>query len=140
MAGLLHDVGKIGISDDILRKSGRLTPEEWGIIKQHSQLACNILKHVLSLHPIMPAVLHHHERYDGSGYPAGLKGEDISLAAGILCLADSYHALISDRPYRKAFSPQEAIKEIKKNSGSQFNPELARIFVEIFSTTPGELT
>ncbi len=140
MAGLLHDVGKIGISDDILRKPGRLTPEEWGIIKQHSQLACNILKHVLSLHPIMPAVLHHHERYDGGGYPAGLKGDDIPLAARILCLADSYHALISDRPYRKAFSPQAALEEIKNGSGTQFDPALVKVFVQVLFTTPSELT
>lgn len=140
MAGLLHDVGKIGISDDILRKPGRLTPEEWDIIKQHSQLACNILKHVLSLHPIMPAVLHHHERYDGGGYPAGLKGEDIPLVARILCLADSYHAIVSDRPYRKAFSRQEAVEVIKKDSGTQFDPELVKVFVQILSNTPGELS
>ncbi len=140
MAGMLHDVGKIGISDDILRKPGRLTPEEWEIIKQHSQLACNILKHVLSLHPIMSAVLHHHERYDGGGYPAGLKGDDIPLVARILCLADSYHALISDRPYRMAFSPQAALEEIKNGSGTQFDPALVKVFVQILSTTPSELT
>lgn len=138
MAGLVHDVGKIGIPEGLLHKPTRLSPKEWEIIKEHPRLGCNILKHVPSLKPLNPAVLHHHERYDGAGYPDGLKGLEIPLGARVLCLADSYHAIISDRPYRPALSYQAALAELKDGAGTQFDPELLDAFLAVISVNPAE--
>ena len=131
MAGLLHDVGKIGIADEILRKRGRLTDEEWKILREHPVLSHNIVRHVPSLHPILPAILHHHERFDGNGYPGGLEGEEIPLMARILYIADAYHAMISDRAYRPALRPEEAVEQLKANVGKQFDPLLVEAFITL---------
>lgn len=130
-ASMLHDLGKIGISEKILLKKSQLTPKEFNHIKKHPQIGADILRPIHSLHGIIPLVLYHHERWDGSGYPKGLKKDEIPLGARIVAIADVYHALISDRPYRGAFSKEEAKELIKNGSGSQFDPEIVDLFLKI---------
>lgn len=130
IAALIHDVGKIGIPESILFKKEKLTKEEIAKIRTHPLLGAKILTKT-SLNRIIPWIAHHHERYDGKGYPDGLKGKMIPLEARILCICDAYEAMRSDRPYRPALSKEEAIEEILKNAGKQFDPELARLFVEM---------
>lgn len=130
-AAMLHDLGKIGISEKILLKKGKLTKEEFSEIKKHPQIAADILRPIQFLHPLIPLILHHHEGWDGKGYPHGLKGERIPMGARVLALADHYQALISDRPYRKAFPEKEAIKIIKKGTGTQFCPKVVAAFLKV---------
>ena len=130
-AAMLHDLGKIGISDKILTKRSRLTPKEMEEIKRHPGIAADILRPVHVLNIIIPFILYHHERWDGKGYPEGLKGEEIPLGARIVAIADVYQALISNRPYRKAFSKKEALKIIGDSAGTQFDPKIAGIFLGI---------
>ncbi len=130
-AGYLHDVGKIGIPDAILTKPGKLTVEEFAIIKKHPVMSDRILKPVDFPFPVQPLVRHHHERYDGKGYPDGLAAEEIPLGARILAVADSFEAMTSDRPYRKALSTQMAIEELVRNRGTQFDPRVVDAFVAI---------
>ncbi len=132
-AGYLHDVGKIGIPDAILTKPGKLTVEEFAIIKKHPVLSDRILKPVDFPYPVQPLVRHHHERYDGKGYPDQLAGEEIPLGARILAVADSYEAMTSDRPYRKALSVERALDELVRNKGTQFDPRIVDEFVRIVS-------
>jgi len=127
-AALLHDIGKVGIPDAILNKEGALTAEEWEPVKEHPQLGVEILRHVAELVNCLPAILHHHERYDGTGYPSGLKGSDIPLEARILAVADAYDAITSLRPYHKQLPPQQALAELKRLAGAQFDPELVDVF------------
>lgn len=130
MAGLLHDIGKIGISDAVLTKSLALTPEEVEQIKRHPVIGSEILeKGGPVFAPLIPAVRHHNERWDGTGYPDGLQGEAIPLWARILAVADAYHAIISDRPYRPARSPAEAVAEITRCAGTQFCPLVVTAFL-----------
>ncbi|MDO8447126.1 MAG: HD-GYP domain-containing protein [Deltaproteobacteria bacterium] len=128
LAGLLHDVGKIGIPESVLSKAGSLTDEEYKTMMDHPVIGVRILGHINALKHVIPAMKHHHERYGGGGYPDGLKGEDIPLAARILSIADTFDAMTTDRPYRKALSNEEALRELGKNQGSQFDPELVRVF------------
>jgi len=130
-AGLLHDIGKIAIPEKILLKPGKLTDEEFEIIKSHPELGEKLVKSVEKLGLISNWLKHHHERYDGKGYPDGLVGEDIPISARIIALADTYDAMTSDRAYRKALSHEEAIAEVERCSGTQFDPNLAKIFIEI---------
>jgi putative nucleotidyltransferase with HDIG domain len=130
-AAMLHDLGKIGISEEILNKKGPLTKGEMREIKKHPQLGADILRPIQFLHPIIPLILHHHERWDGKGYPSGLKGDEIPVGARVVALADVYHALTTDRPYRKGYSWEQAIEIIKKGSGSQFDPEVVDAFLKI---------
>ncbi len=132
-AGLLHDVGKIGISEAILNKPGRLTEEEFAEIKRHPELGARIISDVPFLKSLVPFVLHHHERYDGNGYPHGLAGENIPYGARILCVCDTYEAMTSDRPYRKAMPFEKAVDIIKENRNKQFDPAVADEFLEIIS-------
>ena len=129
-AGLLHDIGKIAVPDQILNKAGPLTEEEFEPIRAHPELGMEILKHVIDLVNCLPAILHHHEQYDGSGYPHGLKGEDIPLEARILAIADVYDAITSIRPYRNQLTSQEALEELRRCAGTQFDPELVRVFCQ----------
>lgn len=131
IAGKLHDIGKIGIPSNILKKPGPLTEEEWKIIKEHPRLGHLILNQLPKMEKLLSAILYHHERYDGKGYPQNLKGKDIPILARILNIADAYSAMKSDRPYRKALSKKEIINEIKNNMGKQFDPEIAQKFLEI---------
>jgi putative nucleotidyltransferase with HDIG domain len=131
LAAYLHDIGKIGIPESILRKPGRLDDDEFVVMKSHPIVGASILTPVEFPWPIMPAVRHHHEHFDGRGYPAGLKGSEIPLLARILTVADSFEAMVSDRPYRKGREHPEAIAEIVRCSGSQFDPEVVDVFVEV---------
>lgn len=130
IAGKLHDIGKIGIRDDLLLKSDRLTEEEFEIIKQHPVIGANILKPIPSLAEIIPAVLYHHEHLNGKGYPSGLKGNQIPLWARIIAVGDTYHALTSNRPYRKGMTHNEALSVIRHVSGTQLCPECVGVFLE----------
>ncbi|MBI4714993.1 MAG: GAF domain-containing protein [Nitrospirae bacterium] len=131
LAGLLHDIGKIGTYEAILEKPDRLTPEEMEVVKQHSMKGVEILKPIRGLEPILPLVAHHHENYDGSGYPAGLKGDAIPLAARILTVADAYDSMTADRPYRPAPGRDFAVAELQRCAGSQFDPEVVRTFLHV---------
>ncbi len=129
-AALLHDIGKIGIPDDILNKPGKLTRDEFEMIQEHSTIGAKILGNVNSLKKVSNIIVQHHEKYDGSGYPGHLKGEQISIEASILMISDSYDAMTTDRPYRKALSKEVAISELEKYSGIQFHPLLTRTFID----------
>ena len=126
LSAMLHDVGKIGIRDNVLLKEDKLGDEEFRLIKMHTTYGKEVLKHVKYFKDIIPGVLNHHERYDGKGYPEGLKGEEIDIIARIIAVADAYDAMTTDRPYRKALSYKDATEEIKKCSGTQFDPEIGR--------------
>lgn len=128
---LLHDLGKVGIEDTILKKEGVLTPQEYEMMKQHSMIGENILKPLRSMSKLSSVVRHHHEMYDGTGYPNGLKGEEIPLAARILTVADIYDAITTDRPYRKAMSREEAIKTLISYAGNKLDPKLVEIFTNM---------
>ncbi|HEX3355744.1 MAG TPA: HD domain-containing phosphohydrolase [Tepidisphaeraceae bacterium] len=131
MAGLLHDVGKIGVPEAVLQKTGKLTPEEFEQIKKHPEIGARILKDIKQVEDIIPGVMHHHERYDGKGYPAGLSGENIPLMGRIICLADCFDAMTSSRTYRKALPLEVALTEIRRCSGTQFDPVLSDAFLRL---------
>ncbi len=130
-AGLLHDIGKIELPKSVLNKIGRLTSDEFELIRQHPVNSANILEPLSGINNLIDYVIHHHERYDGKGYPDGIAGEEISLGARILCVADSFDAMVSDRPYRKSMSIEDAFQELEKCSGSQFDPKIASLFIKI---------
>ncbi|MDD4587499.1 MAG: HD domain-containing protein [Heliobacteriaceae bacterium] len=132
LAAVLHDIGKIGVSDEILLKKDRLTAEEFEAIKKHTIYGEEILNHIKQLYGIIPGVKHHHERYDGSGYPENLEGDNIDITARIIAVADAFDAMTTDRPYRKGMSPANAIKELEKHVGSQFDPVVVKAFVRVF--------
>jgi HD-GYP domain-containing protein (c-di-GMP phosphodiesterase class II) len=127
---LLHDVGKIGISERILLKPAKLTDEEFGVVKLHPRIGYRLIDQVKALQPIAHAILHHHERWDGDGYPDGLAGDEIPLEARIICVADSFSAMTAERPYRKRMSLDQACAELERCAGTQFDPEVVRVFVE----------
>ncbi len=131
MTGLLHDVGKIGVPESVLQKTGRLTPEEFEQMKKHPQIGARILSDIKQISDVIPGVLHHHERYGGQGYPYGLVGEDIPLMGRIICLADCFDAMTSNRTYRKALPLEVALTEIRRCSGTQFDPALTEAFLRI---------
>jgi putative two-component system response regulator len=128
IGGRLHDIGKIGVRDEILLKPGRLTNEEFAHIKKHPVIGANIIKSIPSFSDVIPIVLSHHERIDGKGYPHGLKGDDIHLWARMTAVADTYHSLTSDRPYRKGMSQDKALQIIKDVSGTQLCPSCVDLF------------
>ena len=135
-ASMLHDLGKIGISDKILLKRSKLTKKEFEEIKKHPQIAADIIRPIQFMHDIIPLILYHHERWDGKGYPAGLKGEEIPIGARIIAISDVYQALTSNRPYRKAYSKKEAMNIIKKGAGTQFDPRIVDTFLKIVKKEP----
>ncbi len=130
LLGMLHDIGKIGIDDKILNKPGKLTEEEWVIMKRHPEIGYRIARASHKLARIADYILTHHERWDGTGYPKGLKGNDIPLLSRILAVADAYDAMTEDRVYRKAMSKEQALEEIRQNAGTQFDPLISNIFIE----------
>lgn len=132
LAGHLHDIGKIGIPDNILNKPGRLHKDEFEIIKTHSKVGYEILSKSKKLEEIAIIVLHHHERWDGKGYPNGLKGEEIPLSSRIISLSDSIDAMVTKRPYKKSFTLDQCIEEVKNNRGIQFDPQLVDIVLDIY--------
>ena len=129
IAGMLHDLGKIGIPDPILSKRGSLTNDERDSIRKHPALGGNILRRTPQLDLVLPAVLFHHERWDGAGYPNGLKGEEIPLIARIMGVADAFDAMTSERPYRRAMSVDDSLSELRAGAGKQFDPELVEVFI-----------
>lgn len=131
IAGHLHDIGKIAIPDKILNKKGKLTKHEWKIIKTHPLVGFAILKPVTLLTDIKDMVLYHHERYDGKGYPSGIKAEEIPLGSRIITVADAISAMLHDRPYRKAFDFEETFEELKNNSGIQFDPKVVNATITV---------
>ncbi|MDD5591081.1 MAG: diguanylate cyclase [Dehalococcoidales bacterium] len=135
-AGLLHDVGKIAVPDSTLNKSGPLNNDEWELIQAHPKLGIEILRHVIDLVNCIPIILHHHERYDGSGYPNGLKGDTIPLESRILAIADAFDAITSPRPYRKQLPVPEALSELKRCAGTQFDAKLVDVFCKVIESTP----
>jgi diguanylate cyclase (GGDEF)-like protein/putative nucleotidyltransferase with HDIG domain len=131
VAALLHDIGKVGIPDKVLNKKGKLNKEDWEAIKAHPKLGANIISNIPKLAPSVNSILYHHERWDGSGYPEGLKGEEIPIEARILAIADSFEAMTSARPYRPALSLEEVVTELRQGAGLQFDPKLAEVFISI---------
>ncbi|RME20644.1 MAG: HD domain-containing protein, partial [Deltaproteobacteria bacterium] len=132
-AGLLHDIGKIGIADSILNKRLELTEQEWTTIRNHPLFGDAILEPLKFLHDAQHIVLHHHERWDGSGYPNGLKGTEIPLEARIVAVADAFDAMTSHRPYRAAMAREKAIEELRASAGKQFDPEVVEAFLTAIS-------
>lgn len=129
LAGLLHDIGKVGIDEVVLRKNGKLTKNELGDIKKHPSIGAGILSGIKQMRDIVPGILTHHERVDGRGYPNGLAGDQIPLMGKIIGLADSFDAMTSRRTYRNAMTIEEAIGEIRKGLGTQFDEKIGRIFI-----------
>lgn len=130
-AALLHDIGKIGIPDEIIKKPTRLTPEEFEIVKKHPVIGARIIKEIESLSPMVPIIMHHHERFDGKGYPDGLKGEAIPVGARIVHVTDAYDTMVSARSYRDMLPSELAVSELRKNAGTQFDPKIVEIFITI---------
>jgi HD-GYP domain-containing protein (c-di-GMP phosphodiesterase class II) len=131
MAGLLHDVGKIGVPETVLQKTGKLSPEEFEQIKKHPEIGARILGDIKQLADILPGVLHHHERFDGKGYPHGLAGQNIPLMGRIICVADCFDAMTSSRTYRKAMPLEVAMTELRRCAGTQFDPDLTDAFLRV---------
>jgi len=129
IASMLHDLGKILVNDKILNKPNKLTEEEYEIMKGHSQKGFKILRDIEGMSNISEIILHHHERYDGSGYPCGLKGRQIPFLSRIIAVADSFDAMISDRPYGRKMSVDEAIKELERNKNAQFDRNIISVFL-----------
>lgn len=130
---MLHDIGKLGISDKILLKRGKLTKKEFEAIKKHPHIGADIIRPMHFLKSVVPIILHHHERFDGAGYGSRLKGEEIPLGARVVAIVDVYQALVSNRPYRKAYSKKEAIDIIKEESGRHFDPKITKVFLEVLA-------
>lgn len=130
LAGLMHDIGKIGIDEKILNKPQKLSNDEWNEMRRHSEIGYRILSSVNEFSEIAGFVLEHHEQWDGSGYPRNLKGEEISIQARIIAIADAYDAMTSVRPYRIALSRVEALTEINRQLGKQFDPEITEVFIK----------
>lgn len=129
LSGLLHDIGKVAVPDEILLKAGRLEPSEMAIIQQHSERGVEILKHIRQLESVLPGVLHHHEAVDGSGYPHGLRGEEIPLMGRLIAVVDAFDAMTTNRPYRDARSHAEAVDILKNGAGTQWDKELVSVFL-----------
>ncbi len=130
-AAVLHDIGKIGVPENILKKPTQLTQEEYNIMKTHPEKGAEIIKHIKSLAEVVPLVLYHQERYDGKGYPRGLMGNEIPIESRIVSVLDAYDAMTSDRVYRKAPGQQRAIEELKRHAGTQFDPRVVQVFLEV---------
>lgn len=130
LAAIFHDIGKIGTPDAVLNKPSRLSEDEFQIMKKHPEISCQILQEYPGFEKIATVTLSHHERYDGKGYPSGLKGENIPLLARIVLIADTFDAMTSTRPYRKGLSYELAFEELIQFSGTQFDPQLVKFFIE----------
>jgi HD-GYP domain-containing protein (c-di-GMP phosphodiesterase class II) len=135
LGGLLHDIGKIGVIEALLEKPEALSEDEFPPMRLHPEKGVAILAPIEQLQDVLPGILHHHERYDGAGYPAGLTGGDIPLEARIITVADSFDAMVADRPYKKGFSPEEALAELHRYAGTQFDPLVVENFAKYFERT-----
>jgi diguanylate cyclase (GGDEF)-like protein len=134
IAALLHDVGKVAVPEEILEKPSALTSSEWRSIVQHPRIGQVILEQATALKDAVPIILHHHERFSGNGYPYGLRGSDIPLGARIVAIADAYDAMTNDRPYKRAITHDQAITELRRHAGTQFDPELVGLFCDLYSS------
>ena len=130
-ASILHDAGAMDVPYDILSKTSRLTPEEFKVIRNHPAKSVELIRPVEFLKPVLPVILYHHEKYDGTGYPSGLKKEQIPLGARIMAVVDAFEAMLRGRPYRKTLLINEALQELKRNSGTQFDPNVVEAFYEL---------
>ncbi|HEY7702874.1 MAG TPA: diguanylate cyclase [Candidatus Limnocylindrales bacterium] len=133
VAALLHDVGKVAVPEEILEKPSALTSSEWRTVVQHPRIGQVILEQAAALKDAVPIILHHHERYAGHGYPFGLRANEIPLGARIVAIADAYDAMINDRPYKRAITHEQAIAELRRHSGTQFDPELVELFCDLYA-------
>jgi HD-GYP domain-containing protein (c-di-GMP phosphodiesterase class II) len=131
MGALLHDIGKIGVPDGILNKPGRLTPEEYEFVKRHPEFGWAVLRKLQGFEQASLYVLHHHENFDGTGYPAKLKGSEIPIGSRIVSVIDAFDAMVSSRPYRKGLPLEEAIRRLNESSGTQFDPNVIKSFIPI---------
>jgi HD-GYP domain-containing protein (c-di-GMP phosphodiesterase class II) len=129
VAALLHDIGKVGIPDSILRKPGKLDPEEYALMKKHSEYGWAVLRMLPGFERAALDILHHHESFDGKGYPAGLKDTEIPVVSRIVCVIDAFDAMVSSRPYRKGLPHEEAVRRLKEASGTQFDPVVVECFL-----------
>lgn len=129
LGAVLHDVGMVAVPEAVINKPGPLTPEEWGLVREHPLVGSRIVQGVPYLEPARPCILQHHERWNGSGYPAGLKGDEISLEGCVLAVADAFAVMLSERPYRKALSEGDALDEVKRSAGYQFERRVVRAFL-----------
>jgi putative nucleotidyltransferase with HDIG domain len=138
VGGPLHDIGKLAVSDEVLCKEGRLDDDELAQIREHPKIGAKLLLRVTAFREAIPYVLYHHERWDGTGYPSGKRGEEIPVEARVLAIADAFDAMTSDRPYRSALSREEALAEVERCAGTQFDPKIARVFLEVFGHDTAE--
>ncbi len=136
---ILHDIGKVGVPDAVLNKPGKLDPEERKQVERHSEFGWTILRTIPTFERTSLLVLHHHERIDGKGYPAGLTGEEIPIGARIVCIIDSFDAMISDRSYRKGLPVTEAVRRLRADAGTQFDREVVELFVGVASVSFPEI-
>lgn len=132
LSAILHDIGKIGVEDRVLRKQAALNEEEFALMKAHPMMGAEIMEHVEKLKDVIPGMKYHHEKFNGKGYPEGLKESDIPLTARIISVADTFDAMTSDRPYRKGLADEVAIEELKKFAGIQFDPDVVKAFIEAY--------
>jgi putative nucleotidyltransferase with HDIG domain len=137
---LLHDLGKIGVAEEILEKPGPLTEEEWTLIKRHPQIGARMIERIEPLFRAVPVVRHHHERPDGTGYPDGLEGEEIPLAARIVAAADAYDVMVRGRPYRPKSSPAEALQELWREAGRQFDVRVVEALSRVLGDARGHVS
>ncbi|MBV8670488.1 MAG: HD domain-containing protein, partial [Candidatus Eremiobacteraeota bacterium] len=135
LASVLHDIGKIAIPDQVLRKPGRLTRDEYDLIRRHPQIGAMLIEHVPGFTDAATAVLNHHERFDGRGYPSKKAGTDIPLLARVVTLIDAFSAMVMDRPYHKGMDEATALTELRKGSGTQFDPELVEKFAQMIQAS-----
>jgi len=140
IASLLHDIGKVGIPDEILNKTGRLTDEEYELIKKHPDFGWAVLRLLPGFEDASLLVLHHHERPDGRGYPAGLSGEQIPLGSRIVAVVDAFDAMVSDRAYRKGLTPEEALERLRQGSGTQFDARIVEVFTRLAASELDEIS
>jgi HD-GYP domain-containing protein (c-di-GMP phosphodiesterase class II) len=136
IGGPLHDIGKLSVAGSILHKPGPLTPDELVEIRAHPEAGARLIEPIEPVQCALPYVLHHHERWDGGGYPHGLAGHEIPIEARVLAVADAFDAMTSDRPYRGALAEDEALTEVDRCAATQFDPEVARAFLEVWGTGP----
>ncbi len=137
MAALVYDIGKVGIPVEVLNRRGALTDEEMRAVRQHPEVGKRLLESTMRLNALLPVVLHHHERWDGTGYPDGLRGEQIPFAARVIALCDTWEAMVTDRAYRRALGYDEAVAELRRGSGTQFDPALVEVFIASLQTAGG---
>jgi len=135
LGGPLHDIGKLAVSHEVLHKEGELDDDELAEIREHPKAGARLLLRVAALRAAIPYVLYHHERWDGTGYPSGKAGEEIPLEARVLAVADAFDAMTSDRPYRRALTRDEALAEVDRCAGTQFDPRIAEVFLALFAET-----